>query len=77
MQSISLNTRIEALESNLKKIQDELIVKKIMLSDYAEKRLNNVEDHNTNKESDEKSIYKNIDTIEKPVEKDSSNPVRR
>jgi len=46
-----------------------------MLSDYAEERLNIVKDHNSNnKESDEKSIYENIDTID---EKDSSNPVRR
>jgi len=77
MQSISLNTRIEELELNLKKIQDALMEEKIMLSDYVEERLNIVEDHNTNDESDDKTIYTDIDTIDELVEKDRSKPVRR
>jgi len=77
MQSTSLITRIEVLELNLKKIQDELIVEKIRLGDDAEERSNIVEDHDTNKESDEKSIYTNIDTNDEPVEKDRLNLVRR
>lgn len=77
MRSTLLNTRIEALELNLKKIQDELIVEKNRLSDGAEERLNIVEDHDTNNESDEKSIHTNIETIDKQGEKDRSNPVRQ
>jgi len=78
MQSTSLNTRIGALELNLKKIQDELIIAKNRLGDVAEERSNMVEDHDTNNESDEKLIYTNIETNDEPVEKDRvSNPVRR
>lgn len=78
MQSTSLNTRIGALELNLKKIQDELIIAKNRLGDDAKERSNIVEDHDTNNESDGKSIYTNIDTNDEPVEKDRvSNPVRR
>jgi len=77
MKSTSLNTRIEALELNLKKIQDELIIEKIRLGDEAEEHLSIAGDHDTNNESaDEKSIYTNIDTNDEPVEKDRSNPVR-
>jgi len=77
MQSTSLNTRIETLELNLKKIQDELIIEKNRLVDDAEERSYIVGDHDTNNESDEKSIYTNIDTNDEPVEKDRSNPVRQ
>ncbi|XP_022175737.1 uncharacterized protein LOC111037460 [Myzus persicae] len=72
MQSTSLNTRIEALELNLRKIQDELIVEKNRLSDDVEEHLNVVEDQYFNNESDEKSIYTNIETINEQVEKDRS-----
>lgn len=77
MQSTSLNTRIESLELNLKKIKEELILEKIRLGDDAKERLNIIRDHDANNESDEKSIFSNIDTNDEPVEKDLSNSVRR
>lgn len=77
MQSASLNTRIESLEFNLKKIKEELILEKIRLGDDAKERLNIIRDHHANNESDEKSIYSNIDKNDEPVEKVFSNPVRR
>jgi len=77
MQSASLNTRIEALELNLKKIQDELTTEKNRLGGDTAEHLNIVEDHNINNKSEEKSIYTYIDTNDELAEKSRSNSVRR
>lgn len=77
MQSTSLNTRIEALELNLKKIQDELIMEKNRLGGDTVERLSKVKDH-INNESEDKAINPlYIDTNDELASKYRSNPVRR
>lgn len=76
IQSTSLNTRIEALELNLKKIQDELIMEKNRLGGDTVERLSIVKDH-INNESEEKSIDTYIDTNDELASKYRSYPVRR
>jgi len=74
LQSICLNTKIEALELKLKKIQNELIMEKNRLGGDLEECLNIVEDH-INDEPDDNIIDTNIDTHDS-VEKSRLNPVR-
>lgn len=77
MQNTSLNTRIEALELNLKKIQDELIMEKNRLGgDTTVEHLSTVKDY-INNESEEKAIDTHIDTNDELASKYRSNPVRR
>lgn len=76
IQSTSLNTRIEALELNLKKIQDELIMEKNRLGGDTVERLSIVKDH-INNESEEKAIDTSIDTNDELASKYRSYPVRR